>query len=305
MFRIYKILFQWSFSMTFFISTAFSQVNPNPYNEIKNLDSIPRDKYTFSILGDRTGSGPDSWNILDKAVFEMNQLQPDFVIMIGDLIEDNSSDSPIIENKWNTAFQHIRAFQMPFFMVPGNHDIWNQTSYRVWKEIMGDTYFSFDYNNDHFLILNTEEKHGTGEEGFGSQQMTFVMNDINSHRQSDPFFIFLHQPVWLLSGQLKNDWDKIESMLHGVDYSVFSGHLHVLASKYIDEHQYTIVGPTGGEMRLPRNPALGLFHHYTWVTITESRFSIAFIEPGRVYSEETALKVYDIYLQGMNLFMDR
>ncbi|RQV93287.1 hypothetical protein EH221_09965 [bacterium] len=304
-FHILNILFQGSFYLAFFISTSFSQVNPNPYNKIENLQSIPQDKYTFSILGDRTGSGPDSWSILDKAIFEMNQLQPDFVIMIGDLIEDNSSDRHTIESKWNEALQHISAFRVPFFMVPGNHDIWNQTSYRIWKEMMGDTYFSFDYQNDHFLILNTEEKYGTAEEGFGSQQMNFIMNDIRNHQKADPFFIFLHQPVWLLSGQLKNDWNKIESSLQDVSYSVFSGHLHVLASKYIDEHPYTIVGPTGGEMRLPRNPALGLFHHYTWVTVTGSRFSVAFIEPGRIYSEETALKVYDIYLQGMNLLMDQ
>jgi hypothetical protein len=45
------------------------------------------DKFTFAIIGDKTGGGLRNWPIFDRAMDEVSRLHPDFAIMVGDLIQ--------------------------------------------------------------------------------------------------------------------------------------------------------------------------------------------------------------------------
>jgi len=280
---------------------AWSQYSAHPYNDSGRLQRVSQQKFTFAVLGDRTGSGPDSWRVFDEAVSEINRLRPDFVVMIGDVIEDSATRPARIDALWNEARQHLDSLNVPLFLVPGNNDIWNRTSYAAWGRCVGDTYTAFSHRDCRFVLLNTEEIHGTGEEGFGSRQLAFIEDEIRQNRHTKQFFFFCHQPVWMFSGPLKSQWEHIESLLGGIRYSVFTGHLHVLGATQRNGQRHLIVGPTGGEMRLPRNPSLGFFHHYTWVTVEGASSYVAFVEPGRVYSETTARKAYQRYLLGKTL----
>ncbi len=51
------------------------------------------DKFSFMILGDKTGGGEDNWPIFDRSVDEVNLLNPDFVIMVGELIQGYTPDT--------------------------------------------------------------------------------------------------------------------------------------------------------------------------------------------------------------------
>ncbi len=44
---------------------------------------------------------------------------------------------------------------MPFFYVPGNHDIAGEASAQVWKERFGPAYYHFIYRDVLFLCLNS------------------------------------------------------------------------------------------------------------------------------------------------------
>jgi len=256
-------------------------------------------KFNFAIIGDRTGAGPDSWKILDQAIEEINRLQPDFAVMIGDAIEGSrqSAQNPY---EWEEAFSHLDALKVPLFLIPGNHDIFNASSYRLWKEKIGQPYHAFSYRGCRFLFLNTEESHGTGEEGLGTQQMRFIRDEIVNQPYRH-LFLFMHQPMWILDEGLGKQWKEIEKLLQSRSYTVVAGHLHVLAAKRKDGNLMLIQGPTGGHMRMQRNPALGFFQHITWVTVDRGRPVFAFIEPGRIYGESTALQAYQRYVQSIML----
>lgn len=279
-------------------SICQGQVGLGQYNRVENLNAVPREKFAFAVMGDRTSEGPDSWKVFDKAIFEINQLRPDFVIMMGDIIQGGTGSRVAIEAHWDEARRHLDSLRVPLFFVPGDNDIYNAASYSAWKDIFGSTYTAFTYRNCRFILLNTEESHGTGEEGFGSRQMAFVEEEIRRNRDVRQFFFFFHQPVWISSGRFQSQWDRIESMLNGKSYSVFAGHFHVLASKNRKGHRHLFVGPTGAKMRLPRNPALGFFHHFTWVSVEGSTSHVAFIEPGNIHSEKTAIDAYERYMLG-------
>jgi len=256
-------------------------------------------KFNFAIIGDRTGAGPDSWKILDRAITEMNRMQPDFAVMIGDAIE-GSRQSMSLQSEWKEVFSHLDSLKMPLFLVPGNHDIYDRVSYNIWKEEIGDTYYSFSYQGCRFVVINTEEFHGTGEAGLGSRQMSFIRDQIQN-QSYEHLFLFMHQPMWILKSELGKQWKTIEQLLEVIPHTVIAGHLHVLAAKRKNGKLMLIQGPTGGKMRMQRNPALGFFHHITWVTVRHGSPTVAFIEPGRVYGEVTALKAYQRYIQGMML----
>ncbi len=260
-----------------------------------------KDKFSFILVGDRTGSDSQSWQILDQAIHEINLLRPDFVIMIGDIIEESPGRIISIQSLWSEAIEHLKLFKMPFFIVPGNHDIWDLTSYQAWNQILGKTYYSFSYRGCRFIILNSEEYNITGEPGFGEKQLAFLKEEIQNHRQSRQLFLFFHKPVWLPSEKDKYHWPEIEALLDGTNYSVFAGHLHLLASKEYQGHRYLIAGPTGGKMRLARNPSMGFMQHYTWVTVENDSSYIAYIEPGKIYDEKLSQNAYKTYLQGLYL----
>ena len=221
--------------------------------------------------------------------------------MIGDVIEGFVPNTYQIENQWEEAKTHLDLLKIPLYLVPGNHDLWNRNSYLIWRRKFGKTYYSFNYRDCHFLILNTEENFGSGQDGFGTDQLTFIKEDISQNHYKNQILIFMHQPVWLLSGKMKEEWDDIESLLDGVSYHVFAGHLHILGGKKENGKRYLMVGPTGGSMRFARNPSLGFLHHITWVTVQNDDCSVCFIEPGNIYPEELALKSYQLFLKGMKL----
>ena len=285
--------------MFFYSTIVWGQNHSVSYNPAHLNESLQR--FSFAVLGDRTGAGPDSWAIMDRAIDELNQLRPDFIVFIGDIIEGQTPSYKAVLNQWNEADGHFSKIRAPLFMVPGNHDIWDGQSYRMWQERVGRPYFSFNYNGCHFLIINTEESSFTGRAGFGDSQMAFILRDISENRQVNHFYVFMHEPVWLLSGAVKTQWVQIENKLDGLDYMVVAGHIHLPAAGVRNGRRFFINGPTGGRMRFPRNPEMGLFQQYSWITVDRDTTTIALIEPGSVHHEETARKAYKRYMQGLFL----
>ena len=87
--------------------------------------SADPDKFTFAIIGDKTGGGLDKWHIFDRAISEINSLQPDFAIMVGDLIQGVTTDIAQLDAEWEEFWQHESPLTIPFLPLPGNHDITN------------------------------------------------------------------------------------------------------------------------------------------------------------------------------------
>jgi Icc-related predicted phosphoesterase len=137
-----------------FVNIAFSEES---FIENSNIPSLKRaftsdpDKFDFAIIGDKTGGGEQNWPIFDRAVEEINLLNPDFAMTIGDHIQGYSNDVNAVEKMWKEYMDHLSVLKMPVILVPGNHDISNTMMYNYWKEKLGKTYFSFNYKGCHFI----------------------------------------------------------------------------------------------------------------------------------------------------------
>ena len=285
--KTWTVIFFW-FTAIPLLYGQTSTLHINQINDIQ-FQSTP---YHFAIIGDRTGEGSDPWAVFDSAIQQINDRNPDFVVMIGDIIQGGARGDLAVQSRWQEAFRHLEKLVPPLFMIPGNHDINSQTTYEIWRRNMGNTYFRFVYGDNLFLFLNTEEGYGGHGRGFGKEQLAFINASLDSISASGEIFIFMHRPPWLEKGPLNSQWTTIEKKLEGKRFSLVTGHLHVLGEKVDEGNRYLIVGPTGGKMRLARNPSLGMVQHYTWVEVKKDTSSFQFIENGTVLSEASARAAY-------------
>ena len=96
---------------------------------------------------------------------QINLLQPAFVVSVGDLIQGYSKDQETLAKEWKELQGFTSKLQMPFFYVPGNHDLANPTETEVWKERFGRRYYHFLYKDVLFLAVCTDDPNESKENG--------------------------------------------------------------------------------------------------------------------------------------------
>lgn len=265
------------------------------------------DKFSFAIIGDKTGGGKDKWHVFDRAIAEINALKPDFAIMVGDLIEGYTTDLKQIESEWKEFWEHQSPLEVPFIPLPGNHDITNRLMYDYWVEHLGRTYSAFTYNDCLFLMLNTEERHGLPkskdgwwENWFGARQIEYAVAELTKHRTVRHTFVLLHKPAWMYED---SGWHEIDAALAGREYTVFAGHYHNLTLHTRDDRRYFVLGATGGAFTPRGTKEFGAFDHYSIVTVDGGDVGVAIIEPGNVHPADISTAEFKEKLTSLLRFM--
>src|SRR5436190_19670257 len=91
----------------------------NPWNHLK-FNNAPT-TFRFAIMSDRTGGARAG--VFERAIDQINILQPEFIVTVGDLVE-GSEDMAKINKQWEQFNGFIAKLQVPFFYLPGNHDLY-------------------------------------------------------------------------------------------------------------------------------------------------------------------------------------
>lgn len=171
---------------------------------------------------------PDAKGTLLKAVKEVNSLKqkPDFVVFTGDLI--HTTDDAIERRRRMKEFKSIVSeldIRMVRFM-PGEHDaaLDNGSTY---KEFFGETHYSFDHKNVHFIALdNVSDPRGN----IGDEQLAWLASDLSGQKQDANIVVLTHRPLFALYPQW--DWTTgdggkaIELLMPYKNVTVFYGHIH-------------------------------------------------------------------------------
>jgi 3',5'-cyclic AMP phosphodiesterase CpdA len=132
-----------------------------PYTHL-NFKNDP-DEFQFAMITDNAGGARPG--VFEKAVEMVNALQPEFVVNAGDLIEGYSEDEEQVREWWKEIDEALEMLEMPFFFVPGNHDMFSELAIKFWHERFGSerAYYHFVYKNVLFLMVNTEDPPKTVE----------------------------------------------------------------------------------------------------------------------------------------------
>jgi hypothetical protein len=234
----------------------------NPYTSGK-LNNDP-DEFQFAIVSDRTGS--HRAKVFSQAVARLNLLQPEFVLSVGDLIEGGRQPQKKIEAEWEELDAYVKKLQMPFFYVPGNHDVGNVTTDKVWQERYGRRHYHFVYRNVLFLILNTDDPPGSGRGHLGKEQIEDAKKILSANRGVRWTIVSMHKPVWTAPQLDKTGWLEVEKALSDRPYTVFVGHIHRYQKYVRNGRNYYQLATTGGGSRM-RGVPYGEFDHIVWVTM--------------------------------------
>jgi hypothetical protein len=241
----------------------------NPWTHLRlNNDAAT---FRFAIVTDRTdGARP---GVFEHAVERLNWLQPDFVVSVGDLIQGPSDEAEALARQWTQFRAMVGRLDMPFFYLPGNHDIGDRAGERLWTSQFGRRYYHFVYKDALFLMLNTEDPPCSAGH-FSAAQLAYVRQVLAAKPAVRWTFVLLHQPVWSYPEVTETGWLEVEAALAGRNYTVFAGHEHRYQRVVRHGQRYYTLATTGGSSRL-RGPAYGEFDHVAWVTMHASGPTLA------------------------------
>jgi hypothetical protein len=244
----------------------------NPWTSLA-LNNQPRN-FQFAIVTDRTGGHRPG--VFTDAVRKLNLLQPEFVISVGDLIEGYSEDSGQWALEWAEFQGKLQQLQMPFFYVPGNHDLSNPRMAENWKRKFGRAFYEFRYHDTLFVALNSEDPPDSKPYRFGPEQIRWFSDVLSRNQDVRWTFVFMHKPAWVFADDdpEQTGWNAVERALSDRKFTVFAGHVHNYARFVRNSRDYIMLATTGGSSKL-RGKADGEFDQFVWVTMKESEPIIA------------------------------
>ena len=243
------------------------QIDPgsNPWTSL-DLNNDP-EHFQFAIVTDNTGGMRPG--VFEDGVAKLNLLQPEFVMSVGDLIDGYTEDRELIDRQWKEFIGFTDALEMPFFYLPGNHDISNLVMEEEWIERFGRTYYHFVFRDVLFLCLDSEDP---PDSHIGDEQREYVARALAENPDVRWTLVFLHKPLWDYGDE--TGWRPVEELLKDRPHTVFAGHRHRYLKFERNDQSYIMLATTGGGSRL-RGPAFGQFDHVVWITMTDGGPRIA------------------------------
>jgi 3',5'-cyclic AMP phosphodiesterase CpdA len=131
----------------------------------------------------------------ELAVEQINALEPDFVVICGDLINDTDDDQAFID------FKRIRdGFDMPCYSAPGNHDVGNEPTLALlerYRKSIGEDYYAVEHKGYTFIIVNTQLWKAPVVDETAKQDAWLRDALEQAVEKNSPVFIAGHYPLFL------------------------------------------------------------------------------------------------------------
>jgi hypothetical protein len=249
------------------------------------------DSFVFAVFGDRTGGPAEGVKVLAQAVEDVNLVDPDLLMTVGDLIEGYNQTE-----RWQSQadeFSEImNRLTSPWYPVAGNHDVYWRGDDRPegeheanYERHFGPLWYAFRHKDCWFITLYTDEGNPlTGERTFkkpASQRMSkaqfdFLDRTLERAKDARHVFLFLHHPRWR-GGGYGEDWERVHQRLvaAGNVTAAFAGHIHhMVYDGARDGIEYFTLATVGGH-QAGDAPEAGYLHHWNLVTVRDEGIAVA------------------------------
>lgn len=162
-----------------------------------------------------------------EAVSEINHLNPDMIILTGDITNNG------YYNQFQQATKYLEMFEAPLFAVPGNHDSRN-LGYQSFEELIGERSWKLTMD-DNFTVFGLDSSSPDESRGhIGHPQHLWLEHQLDECVINENFIVVaLHHHIVPIpqTGRERNVLSDAGDVLktltdHEVDI-ILSGHKHV------------------------------------------------------------------------------
>ena len=239
------------------------------------LPFVPDDDeiYTFIAYGDTRSSDETSVSPIhdDLVSIFLQRSDPELIIHTGDMVNHGGETYqwPLFDDSISAIYEWDA--NMKFYGAVGNHewytDIWgvndddfsNYLDYFDFSDVINEAgeselWYSFDWNDIHFIFLSTVEGWIGDDFTCPTTQMDWLMSDLAGN---DEFIVVsMHNPSYSIRADRPDRWAQAESVraaFHDIfiDYEVdivFAGHDHQYYRTIRDGIQYVVTGGGGAPL---------------------------------------------------------
>ncbi|MCA9163950.1 MAG: calcineurin-like phosphoesterase family protein [Planctomycetales bacterium] len=165
----------------------YQQHEPEKFKAVLFGDPQPRDQKEVDYIA-------------HDVVEDLIGTDASFGVTLGDIVFDDLS-------MFEPQARAIGLIGIPWYNVIGNHDINYDASHdhhsdETFERHFGPAYYSFDYGQAHFLVLDDIEwivPNGVGkgryQAGLGNEQMEFIRNDLALIPENQMVVLMMHIPL--------------------------------------------------------------------------------------------------------------
>ena len=196
-------------------------------------------------------------SLFTEAIETANKINPDFVVICGDMVHNSDSDEQFQEL---IRISRLLNEDIKLYWVAGNHDVGDKPTragLAQYKEQFGEYNYSFQEENCYFIVLNSSICYDPGSVpdeweiliSFLEKELQIAASVQQRHK-----IVFMHHPLYLNDPNEGDNYfvipsarrAKIIDLITEYDVSaVFTGHLHRNNYKKIGNTELVSTGPVG------------------------------------------------------------
>ncbi|MBA7553250.1 3',5'-cyclic adenosine monophosphate phosphodiesterase CpdA [subsurface metagenome] len=283
----------------FLLSSLFTLTQNNSW--IIDAADESFDQWYFIAMGDNRNWDPNSTNIYRRNITEsviQNNPNLEFILHSGDMVNNGGE-----QDDWDKYYEDIGlALQnnVQFYYAVGNHEMYTYplpdgsygpiemdfATYLANVEMPGnERYYSINFNQIHFIIINTDE-YWEGSLELTLEQEDWIVDDLKANSKDFTVAMF-HRPCYSVRSEGRvNDAIEIRKVLepilieYGVDL-VFSGHDHYYYRTIREGVTHIVTGGAGAPLYIPTETDQAeeedkyfAEYHYCNITVTEDYIKV-------------------------------
>jgi acid phosphatase type 7 len=185
---------------------------------------------------------------------------PDFILQTGDMVADGKDSA-----QWPVFFQIEGDLlrQAALFPALGNHERHTPYFESLFQE--GAPYYSFDWGNAHFAVMDSDIENVAPQEqrkAYWNEQVRWLETDLQNHQQADFRFVMAHHPPFTAVARRQGDNPHMTALVPMFEkYRVaaaFFGHDHNYQHYLKSGIHYVITGGGGAPLYDVSKPAEGI-----------------------------------------------
>jgi len=252
--------------ITVWHSYAPVPVHNRNQRELSRITVVDPNDYSFAVMGDNKGN---------RSVFEplLQDIGHDkaiaFAIDCGDLVRKGKVG---LFRRFLAQVQGNLA--IPVLVAIGNHDLDNNGSSNIYRDIFGPTYYSFQVGQGYFIVLAA-----ITEAGFDKTERQWLEQELQKGRTAKARFVFMHVPPFEVRGGTyhkslpdKDQKDLLDLFRRYKVTHLFASHLHGYFSGVQAGVPYTITGGAGARLQ-GKDPEY-FFYHYVKVHLRDGKADV-------------------------------